>query len=435
VGVIGALTASQLAFLTDEESTYNTFTIGDVGLDVIEPNYPGNNSDEVTHIVPNEEIAKDPQLVNTGDNDAVAFAEFSIPIVADLITADDSGLRQEAKDTEIFTILNSTGAKGLNEGWTLIKKEYVDADGNVKMTDTSGTFSQEIPTDAQGLGAVKAVYTVAYNKILSSTDDGDTTDTDERITAAVFDKVKLVNLVEGQIDNTAESIEVTGLAIQSDWLGSNLKVSDADDAAKVTNDKGELVQADGTTPVGTGDAIPEASLKKIYDMYMNQQIDKTATDSDADSSNALNLKGEEIGTKLTVADSEGTTWGSAAIATFPSEAKIKVTAAAIGGETGETVDRTITVESNNENVATVTKSTTEDDTWIISAKQAGYVTITAKTADGAVVSKQITVGNPTAAGATSGQNTNANKDSSSDYDWAAATTEENSGAEENNGTD
>jgi predicted ribosomally synthesized peptide with SipW-like signal peptide len=107
VGAIGALTASQLAYLTDEETAYNTFTIGDVKVDLQEPNYPGNNSDEVSHIIPNQEIDKDPQMNNSGTDSAVVFAQYSIPVKQVTLIADDGTPATAKTYEELFTTLHN----------------------------------------------------------------------------------------------------------------------------------------------------------------------------------------------------------------------------------------------------------------------------------------------------------------------------------------
>ena len=48
------------AYLTDRETVANTFTVGEVTIDALEPNYPGNGSDETEDVLPLEEIKKDP---------------------------------------------------------------------------------------------------------------------------------------------------------------------------------------------------------------------------------------------------------------------------------------------------------------------------------------------------------------------------------------
>lgn len=47
-------------------------------VDLEEPNYPGNGTDKVTNIVPNQVIAKDPKVENTGKNTAIVFTSVSI---------------------------------------------------------------------------------------------------------------------------------------------------------------------------------------------------------------------------------------------------------------------------------------------------------------------------------------------------------------------
>lgn len=68
-----------MAYLTDSETATNTFTIGQVKIDLEEPGYPGNDSDAVKNIIPNQEIVKDPQIENTGNNDALVFLRVEVP--------------------------------------------------------------------------------------------------------------------------------------------------------------------------------------------------------------------------------------------------------------------------------------------------------------------------------------------------------------------
>lgn len=71
--VVSVAAGGTVAYLTDAETATNTFTVGKVKIDLEEPGYPGNDSDEVKNIVPNQEIVKDPQIENTGNNDALVF--------------------------------------------------------------------------------------------------------------------------------------------------------------------------------------------------------------------------------------------------------------------------------------------------------------------------------------------------------------------------
>ena len=56
-----------LAYLTDSEAAKNTFTIGNVKIDLVEPDWDEN---EAQDLEPGDIIAKDPAIVNTGNNDA-----------------------------------------------------------------------------------------------------------------------------------------------------------------------------------------------------------------------------------------------------------------------------------------------------------------------------------------------------------------------------
>ena len=72
--MVGALAfGGTMAYLTDTEGATNTFTVGKVQIDLEEPGYPGNTDDSVKNLVSNQEIAKDPQVENTGVNDAIVF--------------------------------------------------------------------------------------------------------------------------------------------------------------------------------------------------------------------------------------------------------------------------------------------------------------------------------------------------------------------------
>ena len=68
------------AYFTDAETSTNTFTAGNVQIESVEPNYPGNDSNDVKNITPNKEVAKDPKIVNKGTNDAVVFVTVDSPM-------------------------------------------------------------------------------------------------------------------------------------------------------------------------------------------------------------------------------------------------------------------------------------------------------------------------------------------------------------------
>ena len=69
-------TAGTLAYLTDTDSATNTFTIGDVEIDLTERSW---SEDDQPTLLPGVEIAKDPQIKNTGNTDAWVWMEIVIP--------------------------------------------------------------------------------------------------------------------------------------------------------------------------------------------------------------------------------------------------------------------------------------------------------------------------------------------------------------------
>lgn len=159
------------AYLTDYEKVSNQFTVGKVEISLEEENW---KPEDHTKIEPGKEISKDPVIKNTGINDAFVYLEVAIPM-ADVITAADDGARQEKKMQELFTFVPG-------ENWIQLKSETVE--------------------DSQ-------VYVFAWNKILKP----------EESTESLFDTVKFINIVEGQLDGAQLEIPVRAYAIQSSYTG------------------------------------------------------------------------------------------------------------------------------------------------------------------------------------------------------------------------
>ena len=172
--VVAVAAGSTVAYLTDSETATNTFTIGRVQIDLEEPGYPGNDSDEVKNIVPNQEIVKDPQIENTGNNDALAFLRVEVP--QEMFTdGDDSTGAQKKQD--LFRL------KGVSDQWELLRTETVTGEN----------------------GKAKTSYVYGYKKTLGK---GATTD-------KLFQKVQMKNAVESDLSGNVEDIIVTACAIQA----------------------------------------------------------------------------------------------------------------------------------------------------------------------------------------------------------------------------
>lgn len=167
------LVGGTFAYLTDYDQTVNQFTVGKVTIDLEEPNW---KPEENTKIVPTQVIKKDPQIKNTGKNDAFVYLEVSVPM-ANVIAADPAGNRTPQKKQELLSYKK-------NDGWTQMD------------TRTVG--------DNQ-------VYTYVYNKILEPL----------QTTSTLFDTVTFANVIEGQLDTRILEMPIRAYAIQTENTGGS----------------------------------------------------------------------------------------------------------------------------------------------------------------------------------------------------------------------
>lgn len=200
---------STFAYLTDRQSATNTFTVGSVKIELKEP---GFNKESAENIVPNQVIQKDPTINNTGENPALVFAKVVIPKQA-VYTEEQaaSGDSSAATTRELFTFLDGDG----NELWT-----DADSNGNWLLLekDTTGKDSD--------------TYLFGYSTEVAK---GETTDT-------IFDKVRYLNVVEGQVKGSL-AIPVEAYAIQ----------------------------ADNIQEVTISENMSKETLKKVFDTYLKSR--------------------------------------------------------------------------------------------------------------------------------------------------------------------
>lgn len=240
------------AYLTDTETVANTFTIGEVTIDSLEPNYPGNGSDATEDLLPNEEVPKDPCIRNTGKNRIVAFEQIDIPM-ANVVITDEKGHRLPAQNVELFGFRTTEGAgEGRyncvhDDKWVLISEKYLAEDN----------------TEADINTAVKVRRIYGHNTVIE----------ENQTTVPVFDVVRLVNIVEGQIDNSVQTILVTSYAIQADNIA-------------------------GITSENWNQTMNKEKLTEIFNTYMNQSADKES--DSADTSNNQTIKGSTLNVSMTV---------------------------------------------------------------------------------------------------------------------------------------
>lgn len=163
-----------MAYFTDSESVTNTFTVGKVSLDLEEPGW-----DPPEDITPNEEIEKDPHVINDGTNSEFIFLEVEVPY-KNVIVAEDDGTRKPAADTELFTY-------AVNSGWTEI---------GTGIKDTAS-------------GIVTHLYVYGTDTACTSLEK-------DQKTPNLFDSVRFVNVIEGQdLEESTQHVVVNAYGIQT----------------------------------------------------------------------------------------------------------------------------------------------------------------------------------------------------------------------------
>lgn len=184
VAIAGALIAilavgSAVAFFTDRDNKVNQFTVGNISIQLQEPNW---NADNGKNLTPNKTIKKDPQITNDGPNDAFVFLQVKVP-VANVKTAAADGSLQAAKSQDLFTYT-------VNDSWVEVSR---------KSSADSTTYIYAY------VGADGTMKTLAPGKT----------------TNALFDSVTFLNLVEGQsYEGTKISVDVDAYGIQTTDLGT-----------------------------------------------------------------------------------------------------------------------------------------------------------------------------------------------------------------------
>lgn len=178
--VICISVAGAFAFLTTKtEPIINEFTIGNIAIKLIEPEWdalPDENKnnipDKAEHLSPDETIVKDPTVKNVGTNAAFVYIRVSVPKKA-VKYMDNSGRiieGDEKNPVELFTYKT-------NANWT----EFA--------VDSSDDYND---------------YFYYYNTYLDPNE----------FTDSLFDSVHFIDVIEGQIEDKYYDIPVTAYGVQ-----------------------------------------------------------------------------------------------------------------------------------------------------------------------------------------------------------------------------
>ena len=190
------------AYLTSTDTATNEFTIGSVKIKLLEPTWKGEGvvdtdgdgtPDFAENIVPNATIPKDPQIKNTGENDAYVYLKVTIPAKKVITAAKDGTVLNDgvAVDTPLFTY-------NVNTDW----KEITSA------MDTTTNDSDEI---------TEYIHVYYYNKAIKK----------DETTTALFNTVTFANVIDEQIESPGSyNIKIDAYAIQS----NNINVESIEEA-------------------------------------------------------------------------------------------------------------------------------------------------------------------------------------------------------------
>ena len=175
------------AYFTDAAKITNTFTVGKVDVTPNEPDWT-----PPTDIVPNQEFDKNPEVTNSGKNNAYIFLQVKIP-KANVAYADADGTKHNENKSESVALFDCAngGTPGFNTtNWAELTSEKDETEEYVTRTFVYGTSS-----------TAKALTPGAK-------------------TESLFTTIKFKNVLEGQsIEGSKLNVDVTTFAIQTDYLG------------------------------------------------------------------------------------------------------------------------------------------------------------------------------------------------------------------------
>lgn len=180
IAAISISVTGTLAFLTDTKEITNTITVGDVSIELTEPNY---DASLYTALCPKQEIKKDPTVKNTGSAPAYIKIDVLIPTVP-------AGVRVVNSENS-YALTKELFSYEINDGWTAYGEPEVINEEN---EDESKVYTR---------------HSYVFDTPLKSTES----------TPALFDNVVLANITSGQtVCGETVDIPIIAYGIQSDGL-------------------------------------------------------------------------------------------------------------------------------------------------------------------------------------------------------------------------
>ena len=275
-GLISAMVlGGSLAYLTDNEAHTNTVQVsGNIRIDLVEEhwNTTDTNSngvpDDAERTVPNQEIPKDPKVINTGENPTYVFLRMTVP-VKDVTRVTDNGtlVKKDGVSTaaispasgnngpkyhepqELFFFKRDSDATSLHENHFYTPNDgsapgWIRLDGREYNTETASTSPYAYKED-NACEVGQAVYVFGYNTVLAPGVE----------TTQLYDLIQIKNIIENEVaSDQIQNIKLEAFGIQSD----------------------NILKSDGT-PMSTQGYRTMAELTEIYDIFVQQngKVDNT----------------------------------------------------------------------------------------------------------------------------------------------------------------
>lgn len=185
------------AYFTSADDAVNTWTYGKVKIDLQEPNYDKEIPSDRVNTTPNQEVAKDPKIQNTGKNDAYVFIKVTVP-KKDVIVANQDGTRQDSKLQELVDYQ-------WNTNWVVVEEDTTAADHN--------TYVMAYAKDGACLPlAPQATTSVLFKNAVAEHIEN----------AGAEGIITIKNIIEGQgLENMTLTINVEAYAIQTTDLSKD----------------------------------------------------------------------------------------------------------------------------------------------------------------------------------------------------------------------
>lgn len=175
-----------LSYFTDEKNAENIFTVGDVRLNIVEPNYPQKVSDRVMYS--ESVIAKDPTIINIGSNSEYVYMLVSLPKESVTMLDENGQKLSDKQKTEIFKLISNSESP--------LTENNISYDNNWVLLGKNESEDE-------------CTYIFAYKDILAKSGK----------TSTLFDKVQLKSFIEGELsENAVENISIKAYGIQADNL-------------------------------------------------------------------------------------------------------------------------------------------------------------------------------------------------------------------------